>query len=163
MFYPINVMGGMFFKSLAHRSFSFGHWFGWDVSHYFLQKIGKMQIKLKFFGVIILSLIVLSGTFLISCDKDKVVYVAPPNCSDTISFNQEILPFIQNYCTGCHDVGNGTGYTLTNHGNISVSADAILGSIRSEGYLLMPQGGPALPDSLIKKMECWIYQGKLDN
>jgi hypothetical protein len=26
------------------------------------------------------------------------------------------------------------------------------------GYQLMPQGGPALPDSLIQKVECWIYQ-----
>jgi hypothetical protein len=28
---------------------------------------------------------------------------------------------------------------------------------------LMPQGGPALPDSLIQKVECWIYQGKKNN
>jgi hypothetical protein len=27
----------------------------------------------------------------------------------------------------------------------------------------MPQGGPALPDSSIQLIECWIYQGKLDN
>ena len=52
---------------------------------------------------------------------------------------------------------------LTNHSNISASADAILGSMHANGYQLMPQGGPALPDSLIQKVECWIYQGKLDN
>lgn len=99
----------------------------------------------------------------VSCTKDKVSYVAPPNCPDTISFNTQVLPIIQSNCTGCHDVGNGTGYTLTSHSNISASADAILGSMHGNGYQLMPQGGPALPDSLIQKIECWIYQGKLDN
>jgi len=98
-----------------------------------------------------------------SCAKDKVMYSAPPNCPDTISFSNQILPLIQSNCTGCHDVGNGTAYTFTNHANISSSADAILGSMRGNGYKLMPQGGPALPDSLIQKVECWIYQGKLDN
>jgi len=101
--------------------------------------------------------------FIVSCTKDKVYYVSPPNCPDTISFNTKVLPIIQSNCTGCHDVGNGTGYTLTSHSNISASADAILGSMHGNGYQLMPQGGPALPDSLIQKIECWIYQGKLDN
>lgn len=98
-----------------------------------------------------------------SCAKDKVSFVAPPNCPDTISFNTQVLPMIQSNCTGCHNIGNGTGYTLTNHSNISSSADAILGSMHGTGYQLMPQGGPALPDSLIQKVECWIYQGKKNN
>jgi hypothetical protein len=27
----------------------------------------------------------------------------------------------------------------------------------------MPQGGPALPDSVIQRIECWVNQGKLNN
>ncbi len=102
-------------------------------------------------------------SLIFSCAKDKVSYVSPPNCPDTISFNTQVLPMIQSNCTGCHNAGNGTGYTLTNHSNISASADAILGSMHANGYQLMPQGGPALPDSLIQKVECWIYQGKKNN
>ena len=99
-----------------------------------------------------------------SCAKDKVNYTAPPNCPDTVSFNQEVLPLIQTNCTGCHDQGNSSGgYIFTNHSNISSSADAILGSMHANGYQLMPLGGPALADSLIQKIECWIYQGKLNN
>jgi hypothetical protein len=98
-----------------------------------------------------------------SCAKDKVTVVIPPNCPDTVSFNAEILPLIQNNCSGCHNTGNGTGYTLTTHSNISSAADAVLGSMQGNGYQLMPQGGPALPDSLIQKVECWIYQGKKNN
>ena len=103
------------------------------------------------------------SVLLVNCTKDKVTVVIPPDCPDTVSFNAEILPLIQNNCSGCHSSGNGTGYTLTNHTNISVSADAILGSMHGTGYQLMPQGGPALPDSLIQKVECWIYQGKKNN
>lgn len=109
----------------------------------------------------LISMLLVQG--LSSCAKDKVSIVVPPNCPDTISFNVHILPLIQSNCTGCHNAGNGTGYTLTNHSNISASADAILGSMHGNGYQLMPQGGPALPDSLIQKVECWIYQGKKNN
>ena len=110
-------------------------------------------------------LIAITGfsVLLANCTKDKVTVVIPPNCPDTVSFNAEILPLIQNNCSGCHNPGNATGYSLTNHTNISSSADAILGSMHGTGYQLMPQGGPALPDSLIQKVECWIYQGKKNN
>jgi hypothetical protein len=35
--------------------------------------------------------------------------------------------------------------------------------MKQDGYQLMPIGGPALPDSTIQKIACWISQGKLDN
>jgi len=63
-------------------------------------------MKLKAYSFTITWMIFLS--LLISCTKDKVTYIAPPNCPDTISFNSDILPLIQNNCTGCHDIVNGT-------------------------------------------------------
>jgi hypothetical protein len=39
-----------------------------------------------------------------------------------------------------------------------------LNSLRGEGgKQLMPQGGPALQDSLIEQFSCWVNQGKLNN
>lgn len=107
----------------------------------------------------------LLGVYLLSssCEKDKILFTPNLNCVDTISFSQQILPIIQQNCLGCHSVGNGTGYVFTQHTNISTNANAILGSMRNSGFQLMPQGGPALPDSTIQLIECWIYQGKLDN
>ena len=99
-----------------------------------------------------------------SCSKDKVGDNLPypeVTCSDTISFSNDVLPIIQNNCTGCHD--NSNGYTLTNHQNISENYAAIVGSMKGQGFKLMPDGGPALPDSLIQKIECWVNQGMKNN
>lgn len=101
---------------------------------------------------------------IVSCTKDKVPLVTiDPNCTDTVSFASEIWPIIEQNCTGCHNVGNSTGYTLTNHTNISANASAIIGSMKESGFQLMPQGGPALEDSVIQRVQCWINQGKKNN
>lgn len=106
-------------------------------------------------------IIVILLNFLTSCRKDKVQVYPNANCSDTVSFNNEILPLIQNNCTGCHD--NQNGYTFTNHSNISANSNAIIGSMRNNGYQLMPKGGSALDDSIIQRIECWVNQGKMNN
>jgi hypothetical protein len=110
-------------------------------------------------------LIVLISMFtLFSCSKDKVTGDVPypeVQCADTVSFNKDVLPIIQNNCTGCHD--NQNGFTFTNHSNISLNYAAIVGSMKGVGYQLMPLGGPALPDSVIKKVQCWVNQGMPNN
>ncbi len=113
-----------------------------------------MKLKLIYFSALLL---------FFSCTKDKVQNTVDPNCVDSVSFSETVLPIIEQNCTGCHDVGNSTGYTLTNHTNISLNATAILGSMKAQGFQLMPEGGPALEDSLIQKVYCWINQGKLNN
>ncbi len=122
------------------------------------------MINASFVGLLKpIGILLMVSFWMVSCAKEKVNYSQPPNCPDTVSFNAVILPMVQSNCTGCHGSGNGTGYTLTNYANISSHADAVLGSMRGSGYQLMPQGGPALPDSVIQKVACWIYQGKLNN
>jgi hypothetical protein len=117
-------------------------------------------MKINFFLVSLVLTILLTS----SCTKDKVGGDMPyPEviCSDTVSFSNEILPIIQNKCMGCHD--NQNGYSLTNHQNISSNYAAIVGSMKGQGYQLMPQGGPALPDSIIQKIQCWVNQGMKNN
>jgi hypothetical protein len=99
-----------------------------------------------------------------SCEKDKVGGNLPyPDviCSDTISFVNDVLPIIQNNCSGCHN--NSNGYTFTNHQNISSNYAAIIGSMQGLGYQLMPKGLPAIPDSVIQKIQCWVNQGMKNN
>lgn len=118
---------------------------------------------MKNFVYSILTIILLGISTMMSCTKDKVTNLPQANCLDTISFSTQVLPIIQANCTGCHGAGNGTGYVLTNHSNISASANAIIGAMNANGYQLMPQGGPALPDSIIQKVACWVEQGKKNN
>ena len=100
-----------------------------------------------------------------SCNKDKVpVDCTAAGCADTISFANQILPMIQNNCVGCHQPGNASGgYSLSTYEEISDNADAILNSLYGTSLQLMPQGGPALADTLIQQFSCWKCQGKLDN
>ncbi|MDR0803418.1 hypothetical protein [Fluviicola sp.] len=98
-----------------------------------------------------------------SCTKAKApVSTGPLTCSDTISFNQQIAPMIQTYCSSCHGSGAGTTPVLSNHAEISSAATDILGTLHGTPQL-MPQGGPALADSLIQQFECWTQQGKMNN
>jgi uncharacterized membrane protein len=100
---------------------------------------------------------------LFSCTREKVTPVAA-QCNDTISFSDDVMPIIQANCINCHDQGNASGgFDFSSYTSISANANAILNSMKANGYQLMPIGGPALPDATIQKVKCWIEQGKLDN
>ena len=120
---------------------------------------------MKKFNQIVTILILVGGAIsFFSCSKDKVTNtMIDPNCFDTVSFNATVLPIIQQNCISCHNVGNSTGYTFSNHTNISNQSSALLGSMQGQGFSLMPQGGPMLPDSTIQFIKCWVSQGKLNN
>jgi|APGre2960657404_1045060.scaffolds.fasta_scaffold30537_2 hypothetical protein len=119
---------------------------------------------MKYQHFIVVFGIVITTTLVFSCRKDQVPTVTvAPNCIDTVHFATQIAPMIANNCIGCHDVGNSTGYTLTNHTNISANASAVLNSLQGASVALMPQGGPPLNDSLIQQFTCWISQGTLNN
>jgi hypothetical protein len=106
---------------------------------------------------------ILAAFSFVSCKKSKVQSDIDPNCSDTISYQTDILPLITNNCTGCHGTGNTTGYTFTNHTNMSSNATNMLNAMRGQGGMqLMPPNG-SLSDTDIQKFNCWINQGKLNN
>lgn len=105
----------------------------------------------------------LGSMLLFSCTRDKITPI-DQQCNSTISFANEVLPIMEANCAGCHQPGNVSGgYDLSTYNAISENANAIIGSMKANGYQLMPIGGPALPDSTIQKIACWISQGKQDN
>jgi len=95
-----------------------------------------------------------------SCRKDKVDTACVSNT--TIHFATQIKPMLDNNCTSCHGAG-GTPPNLTSHANVAANAGVILNSLTGTGVQLMPQGGPALNDTLINQFSCWISQGKQNN
>lgn len=116
-------------------------------------------------NVLAVTCMIILGLQFSQCTKDKApTIIFDPNCSDTVSFSQDIMPIISSNCISCHDQGNSTGYTFTTHSSISENAMDMLNAMRNEaGFQLMPQGGPALPDSLIRLFSCWIQNNKPNN
>jgi hypothetical protein len=109
------------------------------------------------------SVVIVIASLTSSCTKDKVpVPLEAITCNDTISFSQQIAPMIQNNCASCHGSGAGTNPVLSNYSEISSNSVSILNTLKGTPQL-MPQGGPALADSLIQQFQCWIQQGKKDN
>lgn len=115
------------------------------------------------------SLLFLSGVMILalflpsSCSKAKTPPALPQVvCTSTISFSQQIAPMIEENCSGCHGAGAGTAPVLSNYEEISTNADAIIQALRGTPQL-MPQGGPALADTLIQQFQCWMQQGTMNN
>jgi len=85
-------------------------------------------------------------------------------CDTTTKYNYaRILPILEDQsCTGCHGQG-GTSPDLSDstkvRAYINSNKDKFITAIRFEGDHPMPKGGPAMPDSLQKKIELWICQG----
>lgn len=108
-------------------------------------------------------MIALALVFPSACTKEKAPAPLPEvACTTTILFSQQIAPMIQDNCASCHDAGAGTSPVLSNYSEIAANGEAILSTLHGTPQL-MPQGGPALPDSLIRQFQCWIQQGKLNN
>lgn len=119
--------------------------------------------KTKFIFGVLSSLAIMGLLMLNACSKEK----APPPlplivCNSTISFSLQIAPMIEENCSGCHGSGAGTLPVLSSHSEISSNADAMLNALHGTPQL-MPQGGPALADSLIQQFQCWMQQGKMNN
>lgn len=103
-----------------------------------------------------------------SCTKEKTPEpFIPEPCSETISYNEVIVPeIIDASCNvmGCHDATAAGGREFTSHALVSETTDPLYRAMAHEdGYIAMPFGGTKLEDSLVQKFYCWIQQGRLDN
>ena len=123
-----------------------------------------MKLSILNGGIVVFSFLIL----IIACNKDKAIEPTPVSdvvitndCPDTIFYESQIQPMMNQYCISCHSGGNsGFSPDLTNYSSVSSHANSVLSSIQS-GY--MPQGAPKLTDSLIQQFQCWINQGKVNN
>lgn len=88
-----------------------------------------------------------------------------------ISYNQHILPILQNNCVSCHNSTPANGGVLLNSYTEVANAvnttkngtPLLLGAIRREsGFVAMPQGY-SLTDCEIRTIELWVEQGMLNN
>lgn len=103
-----------------------------------------------------------------ACTKDRVELqpVTALDCTESISYVEDIKPLVDQNCStsGCHDATASGGHTLTSYTAVHDQADLIIRTIKHEpGVTAMPFASPKLSDSLIRKFECWIVQGKPEN
>lgn len=91
----------------------------------------------------------------------------PCNIDAPVSFKNDVLPIIDNYCYGCHstvDPQGGYSYSTYNETLKSVNDGTLLGSIRFEnGYVAMPENSKKMPSCNIDLIRIWIEEGVVDN
>lgn len=128
-------------------------------------KTTKMNSKKYIYRLFVLS------SFVFSCQKNqssKFDKFIPEPCTDSVSFNNEILPQIINKTcsnTSCHNsISEPSGLDFTVHEKIVPITHSMYKSMAHDsGYIPMPSEDVRIADSLIQKFYCWIQQGKKNN
>ena len=120
-----------------------------------------MKKKLVFISIILF--------FASSCKYDKgplPVIKEQLQCDTVVSYSTSILPIVMTKCaanSGCHGSGSINGdYTIY----FDLGAKANSGKITNRVFEIkdMPQpGNPALSDTELSVIKCWIQQGATDN
>jgi uncharacterized membrane protein len=94
------------------------------------------------------------------------------NCNTTcdstqFKFSANIMPLVQNHCTGCHSgAAPPNGVNLTTYDGVRfVAVGGLLYGVvsQSPGYDPMPKGSGKLSDCEIAQIKKWVQAGSLNN
>ena len=113
---------------------------------------------------ILLTMVIFSSCYY---DVEELLY-PPGECVTTnMSYQNNIVPILQNNCYVCHSAAVNTGgVTLEGHASLLnlVNNGRLVGAINHQsGFSPMPQGAPKLPSCDIAKIEQWIADGPPNN
>ena len=90
-----------------------------------------------------------------------------PCQDDMVSYEDQVIPILENNCYGCHGAGVNTGgVTLEGYQNLKRFVDngRFLGAVKHEsGFAPMPQNASKLSDCQISQLEAWIDDGAENN
>ena len=122
-------------------------------------------MKKKLFQIILLNSIL----FLFGCtavSEEDLVDATP--IPETITFNENVKPIIDNNCIFCHSnpPQNGAPMPLVSYENVkeAVQNRNLIGRISSEDpAFMMPFGGPRLPQNLIDIVIQWNEDGLIED
>ena len=126
-------------------------------------------MKLK--GIFILGLLITSFGFT-SCyyDKADLLYPganAPCTTVTSVSYAQDVVPLLQQYCYSCHSGGSPSGGiamgTYATDKTIALNGK-LYGSINySSGFSPMPQGSPKFSSCQLATVKLWIDNNTPNN
>lgn len=95
------------------------------------------------------------------------VSTGPCEVNTPVSFKNDVLPIIDNFCFGCHNSADPQGgYSYSNYNETlkSVNNGTLLGSISFDnGYIAMPYNSSMMPTCNIDLIRIWIEEGAIDN
>jgi hypothetical protein len=121
-----------------------------------------------------ISFAILFVTILTSCYYDNFGELKPESalsqsgCDTTvaISYSNQIVPLLQESCTGgCHNTIS-SSFDLTNYTAVTarVADGSLLGSVQwVSSFRPMPEASSKISDCDIAKIRLWISQGALNN
>lgn len=108
-------------------------------------------------------------TSLYSCyyDKEEVVYPSNPNPAgcDTASmtYTSHIQSIISANCYSCHQNASGSaGISLGTYADLlqyAQNGHLVMRITSTDPSIMMPKGGPRLPDCDISKIQAWVNAG----
>jgi mono/diheme cytochrome c family protein len=133
----------------------------------------KRTIKISFLIIaLVVSIALLDNSCTWKKEKDMVkpAVVDTTHTTDTsktkVTYTKDIAPIFSQYCISCHSPGGvepQVDYTNYNNVKLYTESGNVMDRIsRDNGDpLLMPQGGPRLPQATIDKIQAWINGGYL--
>lgn len=109
------------------------------------------------------------ASFLVACSNDNpdTLMEDMPN-EDAITYQQNVKSIIDNNCISCHAATpiNGAPMSLVTYTQVknAIQSRGLLNriSLNNGNSLLMPQGGPRLPQSTIDIVAQWQQDGLLN-
>ncbi|HRG65881.1 MAG TPA: hypothetical protein PLV12_08750 [Saprospiraceae bacterium] len=112
----------------------------------------------------------ISLLFLNACyyDNEEELYPDVGTCiTDSMSYQADIYPIINNNCLGCHNSSAVQGgIDISNYELLTpyIESGSLLKSIKHEsGYSAMPKDAGKMSECQIAKIDAWISQGAPDN
>ena len=100
--------------------------------------------------------------------EDLFVYLDSQPCEfTTVSYLDDIVPVLDQYCVSCHrpgDLQGGIDLVGYDQANKYARDGSLYGSTNhASGYVPMPLGSRKIPSCDIQKLKAWIDSGALNN
>jgi cytochrome c553 len=121
--------------------------------------------NLKKFILIIAGLFLLFNNCTYNNEVDYFKDITNLCKTDSMSFQNDVYPVIENSCVGCHgNVGAAAGVNLEGYDNVKKNYVRMMNAIEYKaGASRMPQGASKLPACTINQLNAWIDQGLKNN
>lgn len=83
--------------------------------------------------------------------------------TNTVSFNNDVLPLIESKCSGCHTGGANTNFTIYNNAKSNINEIISRINKTEDSNDFMPKSGNKLSTTELNLFQKWLDDGTLEN